>query len=72
MSQYYLQSSSLDINYCKMRIALDALSELGLVRLSVTGTEAVRLPVGQRADLGTSRVLRELRQQAGLEEGEIV
>ena len=72
MERLIQQMYTQDINYCKMRIALDALSELGLVRLSVTGTEAVRLPVGQRADLGTSRVLRELRQQAGLEEGEIV
>ena len=55
------------INYCKLLIALDVFTELGLISRNLQTGEAVRLPVQKKANLEDSEILAELRKLADTE-----
>ena len=56
----YSRLVSKEINYCKMRIILDILEELGLVDRRGDGTLSLA-PASGKVDLGSSAILKNLQ-----------
>lgn len=53
------------INYCKMKIALDALTELSLIKYDYSTRKVKRVKAEKRADLSSAPILVKLREKIG-------
>lgn len=62
MDILYLRLTEPKINYCCFRIATEAFRQLGLVRISPTGSIISRVKVTQKAQLDQAPVLIQLRE----------
>ena len=51
-----------DLNYCMLRIALDAFSEAGMAQVSADGGSVTLIPVNTKTDLMATGVISRLRQ----------
>ena len=51
-----------DLNYCMLRIALDAFSEAGMAQVSADGESVTLIPVNTKTDLMATGVISRLRQ----------
>jgi len=51
------------INYCMLRIAMDAFAQAGMVRLSVNAERSEILPQSEKRDLFANGLLAELKAQ---------
>lgn len=54
-----------EINYCMLRIALDAFAEAGMVSLTAGAERAEIIPVKEKRDLFSQGILAELQSQLG-------
>ena len=54
------------MNYCKLRLALDVFSELGLIQQDVWLEQIVRLPVKSHVDLQSSKLLQGIQQKGAM------
>ncbi len=61
--ELYMHACSASMNYCKLRIILDAFAETGLAELSSARSRVKNLPVTQKVDLENSSVLTKLRSK---------
>lgn len=52
-----------DINYCMLRIGLDALAEAGMIRLSADAHRCTVIPAGGKKDLFSQGLLARLKEQ---------
>lgn len=62
----YVELLSTDINYCKLRILLDILSEAGLIAISPLLNEVRLLPADGKADLNETPTRQRLRTLYGV------
>ena len=68
ISQLAAQMYRQDVNYCKMRLCLDILAQLGLLAIEDTETSVRRISGAPHADLEGSAILQTLRRLAAKEE----
>ncbi|MCL2018207.1 MAG: single-stranded-DNA-specific exonuclease RecJ [Oscillospiraceae bacterium] len=68
IDRIYTEAAAKGLNYCKFRVVLDALSELGLIEHDIINKKLRLIPDAAKADLSNSRVLAEMR---GLMEGKV-
>ena len=61
----YLRLRDPKINFCKFSAAVEALRQLGLVRISSADSNITRVKVTQKADLDSAPVLVSLKQRIG-------
>ena len=61
----YLRLRDPKINFCKFSTAIEALRQLGLIKLSSADSIITRVKVTQKADLDSAPVLSALRQKLG-------
>ncbi len=54
-----------ELNYCKVRIALDAFAELGLITFTPLDAAVMRCPVRQKVDLASAETLQNLKRKLG-------
>lgn len=59
----YMKLNSPAVNYCKLRICIDAFTETGLVSFSPSDCKVKILPVTQKVDIEASSVLENLRKK---------
>ena len=59
----YMRLDSPEMNYCKLKLAVDAFEELGLVSFLSSTQNITVLPVKQRVDMESSQVLIKLREK---------
>ncbi len=52
-----------DINYCMLRIAVDAFAEAGMISVSAGGERTELIPVNEKRDLFSQGILAQLRSQ---------
>ena len=64
----YMSLRSATMNYCKLRIILDAFVQTGLSVLSASANSVKLLPVTQKVDLDSADVLTRLRSKINKEE----
>ncbi len=64
LRQLSLQLYASDINYCKMRVCIDAFCELGIMQLDVRENRVALCPVKRRVDLQSSQILQSIEQKA--------
>ena len=57
----YMKLISPSMNYCKLKLCIDAFAELGLVRFIPSSQQIAILPVKAKVDLDSSEVLQKLR-----------
>lgn len=63
MDALFMQMQPLSMNYCKLRIALDVFSELGLAKQDLYHETVRRLPVREKVNLEDSALLRTVRKK---------
>ena len=61
LDRLYMAFSGMRLNYCKLRLSLEAFRELGLVSISGTDQRVERVKVTKKADLASAPVLVRLR-----------
>ena len=61
LDRLYMAFSGRGLNYCKLRLSLEAFRELGLVSISGTDQRVDRIKVTKKADLASAPVLVRLR-----------
>lgn len=59
----FMRMQSYDMNYCKLRIALDVFSELGIAKVNEYNGTVRRLPVNGKVNLEDSELLRNVREK---------
>ena len=64
----YMSLRSTSMNYCKLRIILDAFAQTGLCEISASAHSVKLLPVTQKVDLDSAEVLTRLRSKISKEE----
>ncbi|MDR2531854.1 MAG: single-stranded-DNA-specific exonuclease RecJ [Oscillospiraceae bacterium] len=63
----YAEASARGLNYCKFRIILDVLKEFGLIEHDIINNKVKLKPVTEKANLESSRILKEMRALVGVE-----
>ncbi|MBR1592938.1 MAG: single-stranded-DNA-specific exonuclease RecJ [Ruminococcus sp.] len=58
----YMMLMNKQLNYCKFCVAAEALRQLGIISLSCSDSVIKRLPVKNKADLGSAPILVRLRE----------
>ncbi len=61
IDELYMHVCSASMNYCKLRIILDAFVQTGLAELSLSTHRVRLLPVTQKVDMDSADVLKKLR-----------
>lgn len=59
----FMRMQAVEMNYCKLRIALDVFAELGLIETDIYGGKVRRIPASGRVNLEDSAILREVREK---------
>ncbi len=59
----FMRMQSADMNYCKLRIALDVFAELGLIETDLYSGTVKRLPVEGKVNLEDSVILNDVRKK---------
>ena len=63
LDRLYMKLISPDMNYCKLKLAVDAFEELGLVKFIPSMQTISILPVKQKVDMESSKVLIKLKEK---------
>ncbi|MBQ9375510.1 MAG: single-stranded-DNA-specific exonuclease RecJ, partial [Ruminococcus sp.] len=63
IDRLYMKMLSPSMNYCKLRLCIDAFAELGLIKYISSVDKAKILPVKNRVNLDESAVLKELQEK---------
>ena len=61
----FIRLSDLRLNYCRFAVAVEALRQLGLIRVASSDMNVSRVKVTERADLASAPVLVRLRELCG-------
>lgn len=61
----YIRLSDPRINYCRFRTSVEALRQLGLIRLTSSDSNILKIRVKQKADLDSAPILVSLRERLG-------
>lgn len=61
----YLKLNDPKINFCKFSVAIEALRQLGLIRISYDDSKVYRVKVAHKADLNSAPILISLRNKIG-------
>ena len=63
VDELYFRLRSASMNYCKLRIIIDAFAEKGLADLAVSTQKVSIIPATQKVDLEETQVLKDLRSR---------
>ena len=68
IDELYMSIRSASMNYCKLRIILDAFMQTGLCSISASSHRVRLLPVKEKVDLDSAEILTRLRSKINKEE----
>ena len=68
IDELYMSIRSASMNYCKLRIILDAFMQTGLCSISASSQRVRLLPVKEKVDLDSAEILTRLRSKINKEE----
>lgn len=61
VDRLYMKMIGSNMNYCKLKLCIDAFAELGLIKFVPSVQKIKIIPVTEKVDLNSSKILNDLR-----------